>query len=234
MTRSRLLLPWLLLMGIFDPGCAGTETGNPPRASLSLSLESSDAQHFSIGSAGAGVKITEAQIGIRQLALTECNAQAVTEVAQGVTVNLRGGESAFEVPEQQLCVVELSFGPRDIGWASVDPGANPQLSLGVAGLTTVAAPLFIEDDATPLVVFRPSTFQVTADSQLILSLDVAKALNFGEIAQLSPNNAGDAVITSQLNGPILTNIHQRWAASWNLYAVSGGGGKQLIATGEAQ
>jgi len=47
-----------------------------------------------------------------------------------------------------------------------------------------------------------------------------------------PDNEGAVVITSQLNGPILANIRQRWASSWSLYAVSGSGGLELIATGQ--
>jgi hypothetical protein len=235
MRRSRLVvLPWLLLTGISDLGCTGTETGNPPRASVSLRLESSDAQRFSVGTGGAGVQIKEAKIGIQQLSFVKCDDQATTQVAKAVTVDLRGSESVFEVPEQPLCAVELRLEPRDLGWANVHAGANSKLSLGIAGLTTLTAPLFIEDDAPLPVVFRPSSFEVTPGTELVLSLDVATALSFDEVEQLPRDNDGEVVVASQQNTPILANIRQRWASSWSLHAVNGSGVSKLVATGQAQ
>jgi hypothetical protein len=236
MTRSRLIVTtWLLLIGISNLACStGTETGNPPAATVSFGVDSSNDDLFSIGSDGAGVQITAAHIGVQQLAFTECNAQAVTEVAQAVTIDLRDGESVFDVPPQQLCAVELSLESRDIDWADVHPGSDTELSFGIAGLTTLAAPLFIEDDATPAVVFRPAMFDVTPGSELLLSLDVATALSFDEVGQTPPDNDGEVVITGAANEPVLANIRQRWASSWSLYAVTTSGGLEIIATGEAQ
>lgn len=235
MTRSRLAaLPLVLLTGIFGPGCSGTETGNPPRATLSFGLESSDEQHFSIGSEGTGVAITAARIGVQQLDFTQCSDQAVSQVAATQTVDLRGAEGVFEPPEQSICWVELRFASRDIAWASVHPGSSPALSLGIAGLTISGAPLFIEDDATPTVAFRPTTFAVTPGTKLLLSLDVAKALSFDEIQQLTPDEAGAMVVSAQQNASVLTSIQQRWASSWRLYTVDTSGSLELVAPGEAQ
>jgi hypothetical protein len=237
MTRSRLVaLPLLLLTGISGLACTGTETGNPPKATVVFGLESSDQQHFSIGSDGTvtGVGITAARIGIERLEFTQCSDQATSQVAAAQTVDLRDGEGVFELPEQSICWVELRFAARDIAWARVHAGASPELSLGMAGLTISGAPLFIEDDATPAVVFRPSTFPVTSGSKLVLSLDVARALSFDEVQQLTPDDAGALVVSVQQNAPVLTSIQQRWASSWSLYAVDGSGGWELVAPGEAQ
>jgi hypothetical protein len=234
MTRSRLAaLPLLLLTGISSLGCTGTETGNPPRATVSLGLESSDDQRFSVGTGGAGVNITAARVGVQRLAFTKCSDQAVTPVAEGVAVDLRSGEAEFDVPQQPLCWVELQLASRDLAWATVHPGSSPELSFGLAGLTTRRAPLFIEDDTTPPVAFRPLTFDVTPSTELLLSLDVASALSFDEVEQLPTDNDGQVLINDQLNGAILANIRQRWASSWRLYAVDDSGRLELIATGEA-
>jgi hypothetical protein len=234
MTRSRLsALPLLLLTAIAGLGCAGTETGNPPRATVAFGLVSSDAPHFSVGTDGAGVQVTALRIGVQALAFTRCSDQAVTTVTAGVAVDLRSDESVFEVPEQPTCWVELKLEPRNIGWANVHPQSSSELSLGLAGLTTDRAPLFIEDNAMLPVGFRPSMLEVKPGTRLVVELDVAKALRFDEIEQLPADNRGEVVIGGQLNGPILTNIRQRWASSWTLYAVDASGTPELIATGEA-
>ena len=127
------------------------------------------------------------------------------------------------------------------GLGAIGPGGHFMLVilLGVAAVTltnsvTDATRIVVLTDATPPVVFRPSTFDVTPGTELVLSLDVATALSFDEIEQLPPDANGEVVITNQLNGPILLNIRQRWASSFRLYAVNGSGGLDLIATGEAQ
>lgn len=235
MKRSRLFgLPLLLLTGISGLACTGTETGNPTKARVTFNLESSDDKQFSIGQAGAGVNIREARIGMKQLGFTACGEQAATQVAAAMMVDLRSGEAAFEVPAQQVCQIELALQSRNLGWAKIHPGSEAALSIGIAGLTAGGAPLFIEDSATPTVTFRPSRLEVKPGSELVFSLDVAKALSFDEIAQLTPDAQGEFVITGQLNGPILANIEQRWASSWSLYTVNDSGGLELVAPGEAQ
>jgi hypothetical protein len=234
MRSRRAALPLLLLTGISSLRCTGTETGNPPRATVSFALESSDEQHFAIGESGADINVSEARIGVAQLGLTQCSDQALTQVAAATSVDLRGGEGVFEAPEQSVCWLELELAPRDVGWAKVHPGAAPELSLGMAGVTALGRPLFIEDDATPRVVFRPSTFEIKPGSQLVLSLDVAKALSFDELQQLAPDNAGALVVSPQRNALIVTNIQQRWASSWSLYARNGAGERELVAPGAAQ
>jgi hypothetical protein len=200
-----------------------------------LGLSSSNEQLFSLGSDGDGLPITEAQIGIQQLAFVDCDEQAVTQVAGAVTVDLLDGDSVFEAPLlQSLCEAVLSLEPRDIGWTEVRPESSPQLSLGVAGLTTSATPWFVEDDAALSVTFRPAPFEVTAATEFVLSLDVATALNSDEVQQLTPDENGELVVTSQQNESVLLNIRQRWTSSWNLYATNSAGELELIAAGEVQ
>jgi hypothetical protein len=231
MTCSRPVVLPFLLTGVAQLACSGTETGNPPRATASFSLVSSDAQHFAVGAGGVGVEISQAHIGVQQLTFVRCADQALTQVAEAVSVDLLGGDSTFEVPEQALCAVELSFEPRDIGWAAVRPGSAPDLSFGLAGLTTLGVPLFIEDEATPRVVFRPTAFEVTPGTGLVLSLDVASALSFDDIEQLPPDNDAEVVISNQSNDPVLLDIRQRFAPSWSLWALSGSGSPELVASG---
>lgn len=235
MRRSRLALwPLLLLTGISELACTGTETGNPTKGRASFSLESSDDQHFPITGSGGGVHIANVIIGVQRLTFTQCQTQSLTSVAQATTVDLRDGKDVFEVPEQQLCSVELRLQPRDIGWGDIHSGSDRNLSLGIAGLTTMGAPLFIEDDATPSVVFRPASFEVTPETRLVISLDVAKALSFDEVEQLVPDANGEVTVDGQLNGAILANIQQRWATSWSLYTIDSAGQLELVAPGEAQ
>jgi hypothetical protein len=233
--RSRsFALPLLFLTGIADLACTGTETGNPTKSSVAFSLESSDDKHFSLGQDGAGINIASVRIGIQNLTFIACADQATTQVAQAVTVDLRSGESTFEVPQPQVCQIALTLEPRDLGWTQVHPGAEAKLSLGVAGLTTLGAPLFVEDGTTPAVVFRPPALPVKPGTELVLSLDVAKLLNFDELEQLTPDSSGEVAITGQLNGATLANIQQRWPSSWSLSTVNESGGLQLIVPGEAQ
>lgn len=235
MRRSRLALwPWLLLIGTSELACTGTETGNPTKGRASFSLESSDHQHFPITGSGGGVHVENVIIGVQQLTFTQCQTQSVMSVAEAKSVDLRDGKDVFEVPEQRICNVELRLEARDIGWADVHSGSDRDLSLGIAGLTTMGAPLFVEDDATPPVVFHPAPFEVTPETQLVISLDIAKALSFDEVEQAVPDPNGEVIVDGQVNGSILANIQQRWATSWSLYTVNESGGLDLVASGEAQ
>jgi hypothetical protein len=222
----------LLLTGIAEPGCTGTETGNPPRASISFALTSSDAKQFSVGEGGEGVEITAAHLGVKQLAFSRCGESAMLPAAQDVSVDLRDGKTTFEVPEGSMCVVYLILEPRDIDWASIHPAATAPLSLGIAGLTTAQAPLFVEYDAAPAsVAFLPDALEVKPGTELVLTLDIAKALNFSDVVQAPLDNDGAVVFSSQENASQLAGVLQRWSTSWSLYSVDSAGGSKLVANG---
>lgn len=210
----------VLVLGLWPLGCTGTETGNPPRPTLSFQIESSAPMSVSPGTSGPGISITETRINVSEVSLIRCEDDGRELVIRETVVDLAAGDGSFELPDGDFCGLSLNLTAGDLDWGAIRPNFSSDLSCALAGTTSADVPLFIQEAAPLGVMFVAEGGLAPAPgTHLALALDLAELLDSDLIESLNPNGSGEVSIDVQFNPNELENVRLRFAPSWRLYQV---------------
>lgn len=183
----------LCLVSILLAGCAGTETGNPSVAPITMGLRTTDPDIATPGP-GSGVGIEEAWLAAASLRTIEgaaCDAVARPPAVVDAEGELVVGVATEGLPAGSFCGVHVELQASD----ALPPGA-PEASRGralfVRGASADGVAFEIAlDGPTTLELRTPGGALAVADGDaFVLTFDVARWLSTGAIEAVTPDVDG--------------------------------------------